>query len=213
MVYFKSIRSKARHSNFLRLFFDALARLGIRISPFYLFQEINSPENSPKSPSGFEEYEMSFWGQEEMKQMALIPGRKFSEEFLTQRLKDGHQCLGLKQGNQLVAFTWYNLNEAAFKYYHFPLNEDEAYMFDAYTLMAFRGKGIAPFLRYHQYMELKKLGRTKLYSYSDCFNTPAVRFKKKLNAKKEKLLLTIELFGKWRFNFVLKDYQEQTKSV
>jgi acetyltransferase (GNAT) family protein len=207
MIYLKGLWIKFRYSRFLRLFFDALARLGIRVSPYYLFREIISPANPP-DPSGFENYDVGFWGLKEMKQMALIPGRKFSEEFLVQRLSDGHKCLGLKKDNNLIAFTWCNFKEATFKYHHFLLKPEEAYLFDAYTLMTYRGKGIAPFLRYHLYKELKNLGHTRLYSYSDYFNKPAVRFKNKLNAKKEKLFLTIELFGKWRFHFVLKDYQK-----
>ena len=94
MIYFKELWIKFRYSHFLRLFFDGLARLGIRIAPYYLFQEIISRENSPERPVGFDDYEVSFWGPKEMKSMVLIPGRKFSEEFLLQRLEDGHKCLG-----------------------------------------------------------------------------------------------------------------------
>ncbi len=207
IIYFKHLWSKARHSSLLRLFFDGLARLEVRIAPYYLFQEIISPENPPKRPSGFEDYEMSFWGLEEIKQMALIPVRKFSEEFLVQRLKDGQKCIGLKKDNELAAFSWCNLKEISVKWNLFPLKKDEAYLFDAYTLLDYRGKGIAPFLSFHLYKELQKLGRTKLYSYSDYFNTSAVRFKQKLGAKKIKLFLVIDLFGKWYFSFLLKNFQ------
>lgn len=206
-IYFKNLWSKARHSNFLRLFFDAIARLGIRIAPCYLFQEIISPKITPKRPSGFEDYEISFLGLEEMKQMALIPGRKFSEEFLVKRLKDGQKCIGLKKDDELAVFSWCNLKGISVKWNLSPLKKDEAYLFDAYTLLDYRGKGLAPFLRFQLYKEMQKLGRTKLYSYTDYFNTSAVRFKQKLNAKKVKLVLVIDLFGKWYFSFLLKNFQ------
>ncbi len=208
IAYFKELWIKFRYSHFLRLFFDGLARFGIRIALYYLFQEIISPENPPKLPAGFEGYEVGFWGPKEMKPMSFIPRRKFSEEFLLQRLKDGHKCLGLKKDNNLAAFTWSNFKEATLKYNRFLLKKNEAYLFDAYTLMDYRGKGLAPFLRYHLYMELEKLDITKFYSYSDYFNTSAVRFKLKLNAKKIKLLLVVDLFGKWHFTFPLKDYEK-----
>ena len=208
ITYFKELWIKFRYSHIQRLFFDGLARLGIRIAPYYLFEEIISSENPPRLPAGLEGYEVSFWGPKEMKSMVLIPGRKFSEEFLVQRLKDGIKCLGLKKDNELAAFTWCNLKEATLKYNRFSLKKDEAYLFDAYTLMACRGKGIAPFLRYHLYTELEKLGRTKLYSYSDYFNTSAVKFKLKLDAKKVKLILIVDLFGKWHFSFILKNFQK-----
>jgi len=207
MIYLKGLWIKFRYSHFLRLFFEALARLGVRIAPYYLFQEIIPQENPPKHPRGFEDYEVGFWGQEEMKQMALIPGRKFSEGSLVRRLEDGHKCIGFKKDNELAAFSWCNLKEISVKWNRVQLKKDEAYLFDSYTLMAYRGKGIAPFLRYHLYSELQKLGRTKLYSYSDYFNTSAVKFKQKLGAKKVKLFLVIGLFGKWYINFLLKNFQ------
>ena len=72
--------------------------------------------------------------------------------------------------------------------------------------MSYRGKGIAPYIRYQLYKELTKLGRNKLYSISDFFNAPAIKFKKKLNAKSHKLILFIEIFNKWRFSLLIKKY-------
>ena len=112
-----------------------------------------------------------------------------------------------KKGKELVGFTWSNLKEISMKWYQCPLRENEAYLFDAYTLMPYRGKGIAPYLRNFIYEELGKLGRTKLYSYSDFFNTPALKFKQKLKAEKVKLFVVIELLKKWHFIFKIKDYQ------
>jgi len=55
------------------------------------------------------------WGTEEIKAMALIPSRSFSEEVLLKRLKDDCKCLGLKHGRELVAFSWCNLRECSLK--------------------------------------------------------------------------------------------------
>lgn len=203
--------TKLRYGHPFQLIFDALSKFGIRISPLYIFKEAVSPEKPPKLPVGLEGYEASFLGPEEMKTMALIPGRRFSEADLLERLKSGHKCLGLKKDNELAAFTWCDPKEFSFRWHRFPLKEDEAYLFDAYTLITHRGKGVAPFLRYHLYKELEKIGRTKLYSYSDYFNTPAVKFKLKLRAKKEKFILFIVLFNKWSFHYLLKEYQKKFK--
>jgi len=207
MQYVKNLLNKLRYSHPLRLFFDAIAKFGIRITLFYLYRESLSEEQSLKLSVGFEEYEMSFWGPEEMKEIALIPRRRFTEADLLKRLGEGHKCLGLKRDGALVGFTWCNLKEISMKWYQSPLKENEAYLFDAYTLMPYRGMGIAPYLRNSVYKELKKVGRTALYSYSDFFNTPAIKFKQKLKAEKIKLNIVIELFKKWHFTFNLKDYQ------
>ncbi|MBC2717014.1 MAG: hypothetical protein HF978_17050 [Desulfobacteraceae bacterium] len=208
MIYLKELWIKFRYSHFLRLFFDVLAKFGIRITPYYTFRETISSENQPAQPEEFENFKISFWGPEEIKAMALIRGRKFSEEDLLKRLNKGQKCLGLKKGSEIIAFTWCNFKELTFKWHRTPLNKNEVFMFDAYTLVDYRGKGIAPFLRYHCYKELEKLGMSNLYSYTDYFNTPAGKFKLKLNAEKEKLNLYIVLFNKWPFHFVLKDFQK-----
>jgi hypothetical protein len=75
-----------------------------------------------------------------------------------------------------------------------------------YTRDSYRGKNLAPYLRYKSYEMLKQIGRDKLYSVSDYFNSPAVKFKKKLNTKKIKLILFIQLFNKLHWTFTLKSY-------
>jgi hypothetical protein len=69
-----------------------------------------------------------------------------------------------------------------------------------------RGKNLAPYLRYKSYEILKELGRDKIYSASDSFNSPAIRFKEKLNAKKLKLILFVKIFNRIQWSFTLKSY-------
>jgi hypothetical protein len=208
MIIPSLLKMKYKHSHFLRLVFDVVSKLGIRISPLFIFQETADPlQYAHFRPEDFKEYEMGFCGPEDIKIMALIPGRQFTENELLNRLREGQRCLGLKKNGKLVAFSWCNLNEFSFLFDRWPLNYDEAYLHDAYTEVDCRGKGIAPYLRYHLCRELEKIGRTKLYSLSDYFNTPAVNFKLKLNAKKIKLNLYVGFFGKRHLCFTVKNYQ------
>lgn len=85
---------------------------------------------------------------------------------------------------------------------------DEAYLFDMYTLNEFRGKGLAPFLRDKVYKELNKLGRTKCYSYSSLLNRSSILVHEKLNAKRKSLILHLELFQTWERQYKLKDYHD-----
>jgi hypothetical protein len=212
MVFFRNLWIKLKYSHIFRLFFDFVSKFGIRISPLYIFEELICSQNEPVQPKGIEEYEMGFWGHQDIQSMALIPGRRQSEKDLLDRLRDGQLCMGLKKNGEIVAFSWCNLKEFSFKWDRFPLTADEAYMYDAYTCMDYRGKGIAPYLRYHFYKELEKIGRAKLYSLSDYFNISAVKFKNKLDAKKIKLNVYVEFFGKWNIYFTIKDYQGENKS-
>ncbi|RJP84781.1 MAG: GNAT family N-acetyltransferase [Desulfobacteraceae bacterium] len=201
-------RIKYRYSHSLRLFFDAMSKFGIRIAPYYTFRERISSLKTPTLSKELEHCKISFLGPEDIRAMAKIPGRKFSEADLLKRFNEGQKCLGMKKGGAIIAFNWCNFKELTFKWHRMPLGKNEAFMFDAYTLPDYRGKGIAPFLRHHFYKELEKISITRLYSYTDYFNTPAVKFKLKLGAEKEKLNLYIVLFNKWPFHFILKDYQK-----
>ena len=199
MYYLKHIWVKIRYSAFLRLIFDGLTMIGIRISLFYIVLEGLFDENLLNIEKGFNGYDVGYLGAEDMKELSVIPGpdRSFSEEDLLLRLKQGNKCLGIKYKGRIAAFTWFDLGEFKLGFFRFSLKENEAYLFDAYTLMSFRGKGLAPYMRYRSYKELAKLGKNKLYSVSECFNTPSIRFKMKLNAKIIELYLYVEIFKKW----------------
>ena len=141
-----------------------------------------------------------------MKTISSISGRHITEEYLLERLRNGQKCFGLKYRGELAAFTWCDFDKFSFKLCGFPLKDNEAYLFDAYTLMHFRGKGLAPYIRYQCYKELAKSDRHKLFSISEYVNTPSIKFKKKLNAKLIELHLSVELFRKWSFDLHLKKY-------
>jgi hypothetical protein len=87
-----------------------------------------------------------------------------------------------------------------------PLKSNEAYLTDMFTVEGFRGKNLAPFLRYKSYEMLKEMGRDTFYSISISFNTPAVRYKEKLEAKKVNLILLIQLFRKFHTIIKLKTF-------
>jgi len=77
-------------------------------------------------------------------------------------------------------------------------------LFDLYTLISFRGRGIAPYLRYQMYKELFRLGRKRLYSISNRYNTASIRFKTKLNAKILYSGVHLELLKRWHVSSRVK---------
>ena len=204
--FWDRIKNKLRYSSFFRIVLDGIAKTGIRIFPYYIVLEGLTNRDMPHLESGFDEYELCFLSPQDMKTISSIPDKNIPEEKLLIRLKEGKKCFGVKCKGELAAFTWCNFDWCSFKRYKFPLKDNEAYLFSAYTLMHFRGKGLAPYIRYQCYKELAKSGRHKLYSISECVNTPSIKFKKKLNAKFLELRLSIELFKKWSFDLHLKKY-------
>jgi hypothetical protein len=160
-----------------------------------------------QSPThGFDEYAIGFLGPEDMKEIAEIPSRKISEEVLLARLGEGKKCFGAKYHGKLAAFTWCNFESCSDPIYRFKLKDNEVYLFDAYTLESFRGKNIAPYLRFKCYEALKALGRNNFYSLSLYFNKPAIKFKKKLNARPLILGLYINVLGRWDRTWKIKKY-------
>ncbi len=209
MYYIKHLWSKITHNNPVRLFLDGLGWTGIRITPFYLTLE----ERPPTPPSISEDsaaFSSVILGPEDMKIIAAIPLRTFTEEDLLERLNKGCMCVGIMCHKNLAAFSWANLQECTFDGCRFALKSNEAYMFDAFTLLQYRGRGLATVARYRVYAELGKLGRTRYYSISDAFNKPSLRFKEKLGARKLWLGLLVKLFNRWKFTLKLKHYSETT---
>jgi GNAT superfamily N-acetyltransferase len=197
--YLSYLRDKVRYSPLPRLFIDGLDKLGIRIHLVYLIREGITEGFVRVKQDGLEGYDVKFLGLEDMMEMAQIPYRPFRYEELRSRLEDGNLCLGARRDGHLVAFTWCNFTRCKSQGYSFPLNDDEAYSFDAYTAPELRGQGLAPALRYRLYEELARKGRTKLYSMSDRFNAPALRFKLKLGAKILRPDWYVTLFRRWHF--------------
>jgi GNAT superfamily N-acetyltransferase len=185
-------------------------RLGqvLKITPFYLYQEGIFRDDWQSSANDFDQYEINFLGYEDMKEIAALSrGDWASEEKLLARLKDGHKCFGAKYQGKIAAFTWSGFESCHSQHYRFPLRGNEAYLWDAFTIPSFRGRGIAPYLRFKFYKELQKLGRNIFYSITLFSNEPAVRFKKKLNAKPLILAIHIRLLEKWSWSWKIKNYR------
>jgi hypothetical protein len=194
---------------FLKLIRRGLYSLGINIRLLYLVSEGLSDKDARNFKPDLDDYGIEFLDPKDMSEISILPGREVAEEHFLVRFEKGQKCLGIKNKGKIIAFTWCNFDKIGINLMRFPLNLDEAYLFDAYTLIPYRGKGVAPYLRYEMYKELNKLGKHKLYSYTDYFNTAAVKFKEKLNAKITGVYLIVALFKKWCFFIQLRRFKNE----
>jgi len=212
MSYSEYISRRLRFSGISRLLLEALAKVGVNIRPFVLFRE-GIFDNAPEDPgAGFDCYEMKYLGAGEMAAIAALaelPGRGISENDLQQRLLAGNKCIAFTMNGEMAAFIWCDLAKCTFQGYPFDLKVNEAYLFDAYTFLPFRGKGLAPYVRYCLYTDLARLGRDNCYSISDRLNRPSLRFKEKLKAQKLVSGIYIVLFSKRHFSLFLKQHDPQ----
>lgn len=184
-----------------------ISRTGFMIRPYYVFKEGLFGSNSKDFEVASQSYEISFLTQEDVKELDLIEGRFVAAVNMEDSLKKGHKCLGLKIKGKIAAFTWCRFDMLDFpRTRGITLRENEAYLYDMYVLKDYRGFNIAPLLRYKCYQELAKIGRTVLYSVSDFTNKPALRFKKKLDARIISLNVYIRIGKNRRWNVKLKTY-------
>lgn len=202
----KRLRYRFKYGLFTKTFQDRLARVGIKVFVFYLVEERLDESLQHSFETGFERFEFTPLGSHDMQVIAKLPYRSSSKEDLLKKLASENICFGLKHQGQLAAFTWADLRECHDKMIRFPLRDNEAYLFDAFTFGQFRGRNIAPYIRYQCYKALNAIGRDTFYSLSELLNTPSIRFKQKLGARFIKLFLYVELFGKLCRSWKLRDY-------
>lgn len=210
MSYFNYLKRRIRHSGFTRLILEILAKAGINLRPFVLLREsIFEVKPRPPEPE-FADAETRYLDEADMPAIASLsdlPGRSVTEDELRDRLLAGNKCIGLTLNGELAAFSWCDYEQCSFLGYPFKLKSNEVYLFDAYTLVAFRGKGLGPYIRCRLYENLASQGRDVCYSISDRFNRPSLRFKEKLNARWLVSGIYLVLFSRWRFSFFLKYHE------
>jgi len=197
--YIEHLYQRFRREPLSQLLLDALGRLGVAIQPFYLFEEVMPADGPRPVAPGLGSAEIRLLGPADMQDVAAAPWRGLDEGFFQDRLRRGNGCLGLYDGDRLAAFSWFDLQECNYEGWRFPLREGEAYLFDAFTLTAWRGKGVAPYLRHRVYQILAARGCTRFYSVSIRTNRAAIRFKEKLGGRIVGSGWRVTVFGRWRF--------------
>lgn len=181
-----------------------LAKIGFDFMPY--FWEIGSIDiEPPRIRDDESKYQLSIFGEEEI---TFIKNNVIgiAHKDLMNDLKNGDTCLGIKNEEEISAYSFIKHQTFSFRGRKFEIKPLEGYVHNTYTFEAFRGRNLAPYLRYQSYEHLKAKGIDKYYSISEYFNKPTLKYKKKLNIKPQKLYLSVILFKRWVFNFTLKSY-------
>lgn len=199
----KKMKSRARERRILSYLFGSLPVIGIRIEPFYVTQEFPLDEMDRDMKPKLEPIVAEFLSPSEIEAAYAHPESEDLNVEKRKNLEDGCLCFGLKYKGDIVAFAWCNLRKCH-EVYPFLLKEDEVYLTGAFTFKAYRGMNLAPFIRKKLSSQLWEMGRTKFYSLTNVFNTPAIKFKNKLKAKPLKIILSIKLFDKYDWKFMMR---------
>lgn len=184
---------------------NRLAGIGIDFNPYYWVQEEFEPCETPIVKGDSSKYNLKYLSLDEVKLVSHPDSAKYFEQKLISD-KNGISCIGLENHGEIAAYMYAEFNDFIFKGRAFRLKANEAYLLNMWTFHDFRGRNLAPYLRYQAYQLLKEQGRDVKYSISDSFNKSSIKFKKKLNTKEVYLYLSIVLFKRFEWNFTLKKY-------
>jgi hypothetical protein len=194
--YLRHIGLKLRYNPAPGILLDSVSKLGLELTPFYLYREGEADLELPQL-EGAANYRVEILDEAELPTLAAFPARQPTLQDLRQRLLQGMLCLGLRHRGEVVAFVWCDLGNCHYPGCRFSLQADEAYLFDQYTLMSYRGKRIAPYLRARAYQLLAERGLTRLFSVSNRYNANANRFKQKLRARVVHTGIHVKVLGRW----------------
>lgn len=178
----------------------------VKVNFFYLVQEGRFGSGDLNLRPRLDHYEVRLLQPCDIGSITDHPETPESEEACQRWLAGGCICLYLMHKGNIAAYTWADLSKCEYQGLYFPLKKDEAYLFSARTFQAYRGKNLAPYLRYELYRHLAAIGRIKAFSTSDFFNAASIKFKSKLNARPLRLYIQLTFFRKYRYTGLLKSY-------
>ncbi|NNE30774.1 MAG: hypothetical protein HKN40_00240 [Winogradskyella sp.] len=183
---------------------NRLAKIGFDFMPYYW--EIGAIDIAPPSIRGdSSEYELSILNEDEIASIkSNIIG--IAHKDLLNDYKQGDTCLAIKYRDKIAIYSFIKQTDFYFRGRIFKIKPSEGYVHHTYTFEDFRGKNLAPFLRYQSYNYFKSHGIDTYYSISEYFNKPTLKYKKKIGVKPLKLYLNVVLFKRWCYNFTLKSY-------
>lgn len=180
-----------------------LSYSGIKIVPYNLYLE----SNNYLDPVNFMERikkicELKIISADNYDSLAEIDYlAEFKRKFLT-LLDEGSSCMYVLSRGRVIGYCWFNLKYCAYDYFSFTLQDDEAYAFNFWTSK--NSRWVAMFLASSVHDYLRSLGKNRIYSVTETFNTPAMNLRKKLRSRLCRRYIYINLFNLFRKNIELE---------
>jgi hypothetical protein len=200
-----NLKNAFRYKKLLLLTTDQLSKIGFQYTPYFLTLESTLERPSIEIPKELQSSNFGLSTESDIETIRNHPETRWFDQFQEAIGDDDCLCFVLKRKKELMAFMWCNFTRCPM-IQDLKLKTDEAYLFGVFTYAKYRGKNLAPYLNSQIYRALSEMGRTRLFSLTVCFNTPAMNFKKKLCARYVKKGLFIKLFHKIKFDICLKEY-------
>ena len=177
-----SVFSARKHGLFAHRLFQQVSKyLGVTYMPYYVIREGHVPLDGSRHLLP-EEYSVSQLQPGEHSRVAGLNPWTDDKE-IRNRLAAGHICTVICKYDTVAGYTWADLNSVNDRICDYPLPPGHAYLYDAFITPQFRGAGLASMMRAVCYQHLRGQGVQGFVSISDRFNTPALKFKKRLGGE------------------------------
>ncbi|MBC2839930.1 GNAT family N-acetyltransferase [Robiginitalea sp. SC105] len=200
----KLIWYRMRHGMILFSIRNLLLRLKINLNPYWIEREGLNFCSEPTLGQAQTPYSVKKLEKGHLHE--IFGSLKYSTKDLKENPNSPYDALGLFQNDQLAAFMMIRFNQFTLNGKVFKLKPGEAYLENMYTFENFRGKKLAPYLRYKCYEYLEEQGVAVCYSVTEYLNNASRRFKTKLNVKHQALYLHVDLFKKFKRTYLLRKY-------
>jgi GNAT superfamily N-acetyltransferase len=173
------------------------------IIPFYLIDETPRAGHEFMAPRGCA---VAWLSRKELPELAAGPQADYPLAVMEGFLDAGCSCLVARIEGRLAACLFANPTRCVDKMIDFPLAANEVYVFGVRTFKAYRGYGLAGFLRQELITRMAPEGKSRLISVTKAFNTPALTSVRKIGARPFRLYLFLSPFGLFRKLLLLRDY-------
>jgi len=176
----------------------------IQLIPYYIMEEFID-QQIVNIPFGKEDSDIGILTRDDMELLGNHEESNVTTEELIRWLEGGRLCLAFRYKGEIAAYSCCDFNYLQYKGRKVALKRNEAYLFNARTYKAFRGKNLAPYVRNELCKLLKQRGIEKFLSITLWSNTASMRFKQKSGAKPRELFLYVGLFRKFHMHFRLRN--------
>ena len=160
---------RLKHGLLTQEILDRLAHAGLVIYPYFVSLESAESDGEPDLAAGQSVRALTA---DDASQMVRVDARYPAGPF-TARLARA-ECLGLFVGSELVGYSWAKLDRVPIPGSAgatlFALQANEAYLFDIFVAVGYRGLRLAEVIRRAVHSDLARRGRTRFYAFTLAFN-------------------------------------------
>jgi len=183
----------------------------VQVIPYYIMEEVFIDHDEHNIIPRIEDLEITVLTRDDMTYLGNHEERSASTEQYNRMMDNGCICVAAKHKGEITSYSWADQHYLIYKGKTIVLKPDEAYLFDARTYKAFRGKNLAPYVRYELYKWLRQRGVYRFFSITLLSNTASMRFKQKVGAKPIEMFLYVGLLRKFHMHFHLRNFVRHPK--